>query len=100
MRDIVFQGMWDVEAFNLFVRSRRDNALHVVLLLGRLYQQQVACPARRRGVFENEKCYVTCAQIYMSMVSHVNLCFMLDIFSLQKCVDLGEVYVYSLCRAF
>ena len=33
MRDIVFQGMWDVEAFNLFVRSRRDNAPDVVLLV-------------------------------------------------------------------
>ena len=33
MCDIVFQGMWDVEAFNLFVRNRRDNALDVVLLV-------------------------------------------------------------------
>ena len=33
MRYIVFEGMWDVESFNLFVRSRRDNAPDVVLLV-------------------------------------------------------------------
>ena len=33
MRDFVFQGMWDVESFNLVVRNRRDNAPDVVLLV-------------------------------------------------------------------
>ena len=32
MRDIIFQGILDVEAFNLSVRSSRDNDPHVVLL--------------------------------------------------------------------
>ena len=32
MRDIVFQGILDVEAFNLSVRSRTDNTPYVVLL--------------------------------------------------------------------
>ena len=32
MHDIVFQGILDVEAFNLSVRSRIDNAPYVVLL--------------------------------------------------------------------
>ena len=31
MHDIVFQGILDVEAFNLSVNNRSDNALYVVL---------------------------------------------------------------------
>ena len=63
---------------------------------GRLYQQQVACPARRRGAFQKEKCNVTWVQIYMSIVSHTNLCLMLDIFSSIVCWFMLRAFVLAM----
>ena len=59
--------------------QNRQCSLRRAARSGRLYQQQVARPAGRRGVFQNEKCIVTWAQICMRFLSHVNFCLMLDI---------------------